>query len=61
MSGDGAIFLSLLIPLGGAGLIALNHDRPNLREAVTLGTAGALFLTALSLLPAVMAGDRPNI
>ncbi len=60
MSGNGAILLSILIPLAGAALISLNAARPNLREAVTLGTAGLLFVTVLTLLPEVAAGGRPQ-
>ena len=36
------------------------HRVPNLREAVTLATAGALFLTVLGLLGPVLAGARPE-
>ena len=60
MSGETAILLSLFIPLVGGGLIALNGRQPNLREAVTLGTAGLLFLTVLTLVPEVSAGGRPE-
>ncbi|MCZ6524770.1 MAG: monovalent cation/H+ antiporter subunit D family protein [Alphaproteobacteria bacterium] len=52
--------LAVLTPLVGAVLIALSHRRPNQREAVTLITAGILFLLVLSLLPEVLAGARPR-
>jgi multicomponent Na+:H+ antiporter subunit D len=53
--------LSLAIPLAGAvGLIAARRT-PNLREAVTLITAGLLLLAVWSLLPAVLAGERPAL
>jgi len=56
-----AIFGALVVPLGGAALIAAAHRRPNLREAVTLGTSGLLFLLVASLAPAVLAGGRPGV
>lgn len=51
--------LALLTPFAGALLIPLFHDRPNLREAVTLVTAGALLLFVLGLLGPVRDGARP--
>ena len=60
MSPEAAILLSLGIPLAGAALIALAGRRPNLREGVTLATAGLLFLTVITLLPGVMDGARPE-
>ncbi|HEX5613078.1 MAG TPA: proton-conducting transporter membrane subunit [Burkholderiales bacterium] len=61
MSSDFAIALTLAIPLGGAILIALCHRAPNVREAVTLAAAVALFASALALLPRVLAGERPSL
>jgi len=55
-----AILLSLGLPLAGAALIALSGRAPNLREGVTLATAALLFGTVITLLPGVMAGDRPE-
>jgi len=52
--------LTLLLPLAGAILIALSGRHPNLREAVTLVTATALFAVVLSLYPQVAAGARPE-
>jgi multicomponent Na+:H+ antiporter subunit D len=57
---DTLILMALTIPLVGALVIPLFHDRPNAREAVTLITAGALALTTWSLLPHVLAGARPE-
>jgi multicomponent Na+:H+ antiporter subunit D len=57
---DTLILMALTIPLVGALLIPLFHDRPNAREAVTLVTAGALCITTWSLLPHVLAGGRPE-
>ena len=54
------VLAAVLIPFIGALLIPLFHRVPNLREAVTLATAGALFLTVLGLLGPVLAGARPE-
>lgn len=53
------ILLAIAVPLAGAVLIAAAHRTPNLREGVTLATAGVLFLLVLSLAPRVLAGERP--
>jgi multicomponent Na+:H+ antiporter subunit D len=56
------ILLAVLLPLVGAAAIALaGRVGPNLREAATLVTAGGLATTVWSLLPAVMAGERPGV
>jgi multicomponent Na+:H+ antiporter subunit D len=52
---------ALAIPLLAALLIPAFHTRPNLREAVTLIAAGALFLAVLTLLPTVQADGRPEL
>ncbi len=54
-----AILAAIFLPLAGAVLIVLTGSRPNLRETVTLVTAGLLFIDVVTLLPVVMAGDRP--
>ena len=54
------VLAAVLIPFIGALLIPIFHRVPNLREAVTLATAGALFLTVLGLLGPVLAGARPE-
>jgi len=56
-----ALSLALAIPLLGAIGIALAGRRPNLREGVTLATAGLLFATVLQLLDPVVAGERPQL
>ncbi len=62
MSAESAILLAMLLPLAGAVGIALaGRVSANLREGVTLVTAGGLALTVWSLIPAVMAGGRPGI
>ncbi|MFK7942204.1 MAG: proton-conducting transporter membrane subunit [Paracoccaceae bacterium] len=61
MSGAALIQLSLAIPALGAVGIALTWWNRNVREAVTLVTALALFgVVVLTLLPMVMAGARPE-
>lgn len=47
--------LAIYIPLVGALLIALAGRWPNLREGITLGTAGALLYTVASIVPRVLA------
>ncbi len=62
MEADFLIRLALAIPLIGAGGIMLAAKVPNLREAVTLATAGALFwVVVVELAPIVMAGARPGL
>ncbi len=56
------IALALLLPLAGAVGIALaGRINPNLREAVTLVTAGTLAWNVWGLLPELMAGGRPGL
>ena len=59
MSPETAIWLALAIPFAGALPIALTGFSPNLRETITLVTAGLLFAVVASLVPEVMAGARP--
>ena len=61
MNPNTAIALALVIPLFGALLVGLTRRSPNVREGVTLITAGALFLLVLSITPSVLAGARPSI
>ena len=62
MSAQSTILLAILLPLAGAAGIALaGRVSANIRETVTLVTAGGLALTVWSLLPAVMAGGRPAV
>ena len=55
------MLLALLVPMAGALLIWLTGSWPNLREAATLVTALALFGLVLSVLPHVIAGERPQV
>jgi multicomponent Na+:H+ antiporter subunit D len=61
MNAELAIELAIVIPLAGALLLSLCGRNPNLREAVTLITASALFLTVATIYPAVAAGARPEV
>ena len=56
-----AILASMLVPLVGAGLIALTGRIPNLREGITLFTAATLLICVLSILPGVLGGARPEV
>ncbi|MGD2141135.1 MAG: monovalent cation/H+ antiporter subunit D family protein [Burkholderiales bacterium] len=53
--------LALAVPAVGAILIALTGRWPNLRETVTMLTSLALLAVVVSLLPGVLAGDRPAV
>ena len=61
MSNGTLILVAVFLPLAGALLIRLAGAWPNLREAVTLATAGLLFATVVQLLPGVQAGERPAV
>jgi multicomponent Na+:H+ antiporter subunit D len=50
--------LAVVAPFITAALIPLFHRRENIREACTIAGAIATFAIVLSLLPAVLAGDR---
>ena len=51
---------ALVVPVGGAALIALAGRWPDLREGVTLVTAGLLMACVLAILPVVLGGGRPG-
>ena len=62
MSVESTILFALMLPLTGAVGIALaGRINANLREAVTLATAGGLAVAVWSLLPTVLAGNRPGV
>jgi len=61
MTHETALALCLALPAAGAALIALCHRWPNLREAVSLGTAAAVFTVVVSLATEVLAGQRPRL
>jgi len=54
------ISLCLSVPAIGALLVVLAGRWPNLRESVSLATAGVLFALVVSLVPDVHAGGRPG-
>ncbi|MEX2359690.1 MAG: proton-conducting transporter membrane subunit [Gammaproteobacteria bacterium] len=58
---NSAITLALILPVMGGLLIVLSCRWPNVREAVTLTTAAALFAAVASLYPEVAAGGRPSL
>jgi multicomponent Na+:H+ antiporter subunit D len=60
MSDENLIALGLLIPLVGAAVIAFAGRRPNLRDAFMVLSAVAMFAAVVSLLPRVLAGERPE-
>jgi multicomponent Na+:H+ antiporter subunit D len=55
------IVVAVLAPFAGALIIPLFGRWPNLRETVTLATSVVLCLSVASLLPAVLAGSRPEV
>jgi len=61
LSGGFTAMATLLVPLMGGAFVLLFRNRPNLREAATLVTAGTVFALVLSLLSPVLAGERPGI
>ena len=61
MTPETALPLTIAVPLAGSLLIWLTGSRPNLREAVTLVTAIVLFGLVLTILPHVIAGERPSV
>ena len=62
MSAQEAILVALALPLTGAlGIALAGRVSANLRETVTLLTAGGLAYTVWQILPEVMAGGRPGV
>ena len=61
MTGAQTVALAVVAPFAGAALIGLCHRWPNLREAVTLASAAALFALVISLFGDVRAGARPAL
>ena len=53
------MLVAMAIPAVGALLIALSRRNPSRRDAITLIAASAMFLAVASLVPGVLAGDRP--
>lgn len=61
MSPETLMLLALVVPTLGAFGIAFTGSSPNLRETVTLVTAGILLVIVGSILPEVLAGGRPQV
>jgi multicomponent Na+:H+ antiporter subunit D len=62
VSPEATILAAICLPLAGALAIGLaGRVHPNLRETVTMVTAGALAWLVWSLLPLLMAGGRPAV
>ncbi|MDP6515816.1 MAG: monovalent cation/H+ antiporter subunit D family protein [Alphaproteobacteria bacterium] len=61
MTASCILAIAPFIPLVGAVLIGLAGRWPNLRETVTMVTAGLLFVAVASLAPGVLAGERPAV
>ena len=61
MSPAGIMQLAVALPAAASVPIVITGRSPNLREAVTLITAAIVLLLVGSAVPAVLAGDRPEI
>src|SRR5690606_2251796 len=61
MSAELLIGLALALPVFAAGLISVLGKAPNLREAVSLAAAAAVFLCVLSFSGEVLEGARPAL
>ena len=61
MTGAETLVLAIVVPFAGAALVGLCRRWPNLREAVTLAAAAALFALVISLFGEVQAGARPAL
>jgi multicomponent Na+:H+ antiporter subunit D len=55
------VTLALVLPAAAALLVSRMDRSPNLREALSLLTGGALFGIVLQLVPLVRDGDRPRL
>jgi len=60
MTPEALMLAAPAIPLAAAALIAALDRAPNLRETVTLATAGLLFAAVAALTPHVLSGARPE-
>lgn len=62
MNAQNAIVVALVLPLVGAlGIALAGRISANLRESITLITAGGLAFTVWQIAPLVMAGGRPGV
>jgi multicomponent Na+:H+ antiporter subunit D len=58
---DSMLFLIVLTPFIGAGLIVVTGNRPNLRETISVATGLLLLAEVASLVPDVLAGETPGL
>ena len=58
---DWMLFLIVLTPFIGAGLIVVTGNRPNLRETISVATGLLLLAEVASLVPDVLAGETPGL
>jgi multicomponent Na+:H+ antiporter subunit D len=58
---DSMLFLIVLTPFIGAGLIVVTGNRPNLRETISVATGILLLAEVASLVPDVLAGETPDL
>ena len=61
VTAETALLLAVLLPAGAAGLVALAGGRPNLRDGLSLAAGAATFGVVLTLVPAVAAGQVPEV
>ena len=62
MTGAELIQYALMVPvLGAAGILIGGRIGPNVRESITLLTAGILAVVVWSLIPDLMEGARPGM
>jgi len=61
MTPEHVLMLCLAIPFAGAILVVVTGALPDLRETVTLITAGVLFYCVATLYPLVVAGNPPSV
>jgi multicomponent Na+:H+ antiporter subunit D len=61
VSPERLVLLAVFAPFVGALIIPLFHKTPNLRETMTLATAGVLCIAVASLLAPVLDGARPDV
>lgn len=58
MTSETLIILTMLVPAVGAVLIGLTSWQPNIRETVTLLTAGTLFAIVMTILGRLLGGEQ---
>lgn len=58
---ESLMLAALVTPLIGCLFIVLTGRNPNMREAVTLVTAGVTFVLVALLTPHILAGERPQV